>query len=80
LTDRHALHLAQVIQMAMREGDVNAPRDYPEAEYTQEHPRRLSKGAIAAGLIAGGLIVAGGIWRLNRKRKGSHKVLRMPWG
>src|SRR5262249_37765134 len=67
LTDRRALHLAQVTQMAMREGDGSAPRDYPETEYTQEPPSRLSKGAAVAGLIAGGLIVAGGIWLFNRK-------------
>jgi hypothetical protein len=51
LTDRRALHLAQVIQMAMREGDGSAPRDYPEIEYAQPRPRRPSKRAIAAGVI-----------------------------
>lgn len=71
MTGRRALHLAQVIQLAMREGAGGMPRDYPEIEYAQPRPqprpRRLSKGAIAAGLIAGGLIVAGGMWSLNRK-------------
>lgn len=77
MTDRRALHLAQVIQMAMREGDRSAPRDYPEIEYAQPRPRRPSSRAIAAGAIAGGLIVAGGIWWLNRK--GSQKRLRKLW-
>jgi hypothetical protein len=67
LTDRRALHLAQVVQMAMRGGERSAPRNYPEIEYAQPRPRRPSKRAIAAGVIAGGLIIAGGIWWLNRK-------------
>jgi FAD/FMN-containing dehydrogenase/Fe-S oxidoreductase len=32
-TDRRALHLAQVIQMALREGEQGPPGDYPEARY-----------------------------------------------
>jgi len=72
MTDRRALHLAQVIQMAMREGGQSAPRDYPErdypeVEYAQPRPRRPSKRAVILGAIAGGLVVAGGIWGLNRK-------------
>jgi Fe-S oxidoreductase len=67
MTDRRALHLAQVIQMAMREGGQGAPRDYPEVEYAQPRPRRPSKRAVILGAIAGGLVVAGGVWGLNRK-------------
>jgi Fe-S oxidoreductase len=33
-TDRRALHLGQVIQMALREGEHGPPGDYPEARYT----------------------------------------------
>jgi FAD/FMN-containing dehydrogenase/Fe-S oxidoreductase len=32
-TDRRALHLAQVIQMALREGEHGPPGDYPEARF-----------------------------------------------
>jgi hypothetical protein len=64
---RRALGLAQVIQMAMREGDEGALRDYPEGECAQPRPRRQSKRAVILGAIAGGLIVAGGIWGLDRK-------------
>ena len=67
MTDRRALHLAQVIQMAMREGERSATRDYPEIEYAQPRPRRPSKRAVVLGVIPCGLVVAGGIWGLNRK-------------
>jgi len=68
--DRRTLHLAQVIQMAMREGEKGAPRDYPEIAFAQPRPRRPSKRAVIFGAIAGGLIIAGGIWALNRKGPG----------
>jgi Fe-S oxidoreductase len=77
MTERRALHPAQVIQMAMREGERGAPRDCPKIEYARPHPRPQSKRAVAAGVIAGGLIVAGGIWWLNRKDH--QKMLKMPW-
>ena len=40
-TDRRALHLAQVIQMALHDGDGLA-KDYPESEYLEERPSRPS--------------------------------------
>jgi len=39
-TDRRALHLAQVIQMAMREGPSGPAGDYPEAGYMDRMPAR----------------------------------------
>jgi len=33
LSDRRALHLAQVMQMAIREGSAGPPADFPERKY-----------------------------------------------
>jgi FAD/FMN-containing dehydrogenase/Fe-S oxidoreductase len=66
-TDRRALHLAQVIQMAMREGSQGPTGDFPERTYlTTTYPRSLLK---LAGLVGAGLVLASGalLWGLRRK-------------
>jgi Fe-S oxidoreductase len=74
-TDRRALHLAQVMQMALREGPRSGPSrggtDYPERNYFM--PRSFHQGiqtkeiAVVAGA---GLLIAGGLlWMLKRKRR-----------
>ena len=56
-TDRRALHLAQVIQMALRDGEGPA-RDYPESEYSEEKPVR--PGLRSAALLGAGVALTGG--------------------
>jgi len=67
-TDRQALHLAQVIQMALHEGSSEAVREYPEAGYVTQaaQPPLTIPAAVAtsAGLL---LIGAAVIW-IVRKR------------
>ena len=61
-SDRRALHLAQVIQMAMREGQQTAPRPYPEARYTSsnaERSRQSQKRLLPVALASGALATAG---------------------
>jgi Fe-S oxidoreductase len=68
-TERRALHLAQVIQMAMREGDTETAGAFPETSYvTQAAHRSLSRTPIAVGASAVLLIGAAVMWML-RKRK-----------
>jgi Fe-S oxidoreductase len=62
-TDRHALHLAQVIQMALRNGDGSAG-DYPESGYSPKPLRPSSRSAALLGAVLAGGILA---WRLKRK-------------
>ncbi len=65
--DRQALHLAQFIQMALREGSQGPAGDFPERAYiATAYPRSLFKLAALAGL---GMSLAGGtlIWGLRRK-------------
>jgi hypothetical protein len=74
-TDRRALHLAQVMQMALREGPRSGPSrgnvDYPERGYFM--PQRFHQGISAkeiAVLTGAGLTIAGSLlWMLKRKRR-----------
>ncbi len=65
-TDREALHLAQVLQLAKREGAAGPPpTERPEAQYVRErkaeHRRaNIRTAGVAAGLAAMGLIA----WKL----------------
>jgi hypothetical protein len=65
-TDRRALHLAEVLQMAARQGSRADEGPYPEIGHVQVRPRGLSKPA-AAAVLAGGLLAAGAlgwlVWR-----------------
>jgi Fe-S oxidoreductase len=72
-TDRRALHLAQVIRMAIEEGPTGGARAYPETQYVDVGPNghrerpalRLAAVAAGASAAAGGAIV----WGLRRKRE-----------
>ncbi|MBI4493924.1 MAG: FAD-binding oxidoreductase [Chloroflexi bacterium] len=63
-TNRRALHLAQVLQMALREGRGGPPGDYPEAAYTglarrgdgRARSRLLRAAAIGAGALLVGAV------------------------
>src|SRR5213080_1219172 len=58
-TDRQALHLAQVIQMAMHESQGGAEEDYPEAAYTKS-PYPLQARLRTSALIGTAILLAGG--------------------
>ncbi|HLJ36276.1 MAG TPA: FAD-linked oxidase C-terminal domain-containing protein, partial [Ktedonobacteraceae bacterium] len=69
-TDRKAMHLAQVIQMAMHEGANSSERAYPEKAYTQSPDpvqAKLRNGAVAVTclLVVGGI----GAWVWQRVRR-----------
>ncbi|MDQ2690713.1 MAG: (Fe-S)-binding protein, partial [Chloroflexota bacterium] len=62
-TDRHALHLAQVMQMALHEKSGDPPRAYPERDYlTRPANHRLP----AALLLSSGLLLAG--WLIGKSK------------
>jgi hypothetical protein len=73
MTDRRALHLAQVIQMAMhgeREGSSGQSGEYPEAGYiTQAAHQSLSKLPMAVGMSTGLLLIGAAMMWMRRKRK-----------
>jgi FAD/FMN-containing dehydrogenase/Fe-S oxidoreductase len=54
-TGRYALHLAEVLQLALRYGRHGPTGDYPERGHTQE-PARLSALGTAGALVGGALL------------------------
>jgi len=72
-TDRRAMHLAQVIQMAMH-ANQNAPLEaYPEAPYTfsnQERSKQSQAKLLPGLLLSAGVLLAGGAltWFWKKKK------------
>jgi FAD/FMN-containing dehydrogenase/Fe-S oxidoreductase len=76
-TDRHALHLAEVLQMALRESTETpegfpmfdpAPRDYPEDAWVRPHQAAVQKSMKRTGLAVAG-VAAGAALLLALARK-----------
>lgn len=66
-TDRHALHLAQVIQMALSEGTNGPPGDYPERAYLRSESERRSSWRTAAMISIGASCAGALIWMLKKR-------------
>jgi LPXTG-motif cell wall-anchored protein len=71
-TDRHALHLAQVLQLALHESPGGAATPHPEADpLLQPDGDRAGQGTRGIALAVAGLLLAGGAagalaWRKRR--------------
>jgi Fe-S oxidoreductase len=77
-TDRRALHIAQVVRMAIDQGERDAPHTYPEQRFTEPQPWVPSRQAVAAGLVAAGLAGGAGLaWWLTRRNR-RHGTRAMP--
>jgi hypothetical protein len=59
-TDRHAVHLAKVLQLARRQENGRLEQPYREVGRVQSRPAALSKPT-AAAVLAGTLLAAGGL-------------------
>ena len=69
-TDRQALHLAQVIQMAFEEGPRGPEGDYPEAHYPKVIQRRTAPSATTIALVGAGVVLGGfALWSMTKKAK-----------
>ncbi len=66
-TPREALHLAQVLQMALRSGPQGPPGPHPERGY----PAVLPAG-FPTGLLGAGLLVAGAWWYAAHRKGNTH--------
>jgi FAD/FMN-containing dehydrogenase/Fe-S oxidoreductase len=79
-TDRHALHLAEVLQMALRESGQthevcqtidSFSEHYPEDAWVHPHEAAIRKSMKWTALAAAGLAVGLGLWLTLRPRKKS---------
>lgn len=68
LTDRRALHIAQVLKLARDHGPGGPPDGRPESGYPDVEPARLGRTALAAG--AGAALAATGAGALAWRRRG----------
>jgi Fe-S oxidoreductase len=79
-TDRRALHLAQVMQMALREGPDGPRGEIPERGYVEEVPPVSLRSVAwkAAGIVGGIALFAGAIAlsRRLRRRNDDHASFR----
>ncbi len=68
LTDRHALHTAQVLKMAGKTGPHGPSGNYPERDYLERQSSKLKPLEIAL-LVSAGMVLAsaaGRLWRTDR--------------
>ena len=67
-TNRRALHLAEVIQMAARDGSSELDALYPERRHTERQQLQLQRSMQRAGLgLAGVAVGAVALWALGRR-------------
>ena len=68
-SDRQALHLAEVMQMALRHGPHGPPGLYPEDELVKPRQAAVKRSMLRAGIAAGALIAGAVglvIWSMRR--------------
>jgi FAD/FMN-containing dehydrogenase/Fe-S oxidoreductase len=67
-TKRHALHLAEVIQMAMREGPAGPAGEYPEEPWVLQRNTEVEQSMRRAGVTVAGLVAGAALlWTLFRR-------------
>jgi len=68
-TDRHALHLAEVLQLALDSDSQTAPGPFPESALVRKHKAEVWASMKRAGLGLGSVAAAGSLlWQLSRNR------------
>jgi hypothetical protein len=58
MTDRQALHMAEVIELGLRHGSGGPGGLFPESESVQEHAAAVRKSKVEAAAALGGLAAA----------------------
>jgi hypothetical protein len=68
MTDRRALHLAEVLEMAL-EPELQSATPYPESTQVHEQEAAIRSSMIRSGLALGTLATSAVLlWRLSRNR------------
>src|SRR6266849_3964244 len=68
-TDRHALHLAEVIQMALREGPLGRTGAYSERALVQQRHAEVERSMKRAGLAVAGVVAGAALlWMIGHRR------------
>jgi FAD/FMN-containing dehydrogenase/Fe-S oxidoreductase len=68
-TNRHAMHLAEVLQMALQPSAMDKDDPYPESRTVREREGEIRASMKQAGLVAGAIGVAGILmWASTRNR------------
>jgi len=68
-TDRHALHLAEVIQMAFEEGPAGPAGPYPERLRVRQREREIQRSMTRAGLGLAALTAGAALWAIHKRSK-----------
>ena len=77
-TERQALHLAEIIQLALNDGISKTGGDYPERAYLDQHKESSPGHDLRNGLLVGaGALALGGITFWLMKRKEQHEKERL---
>lgn len=68
-SDRHALHLAEVIELAMQKGPSGSENgEYPESHIVEMRERAIKRSMLRAGIFTGVTALAGA-YLLSRRRR-----------
>ncbi|HEX8922657.1 MAG TPA: FAD-binding and (Fe-S)-binding domain-containing protein, partial [Pyrinomonadaceae bacterium] len=76
-TDRQALHLAEIIQLAMQDGANQLYSDYPERKYLERRNHMTSgHGPATALLVGAGVAAIAGtaLWMMKRRQRGGSET------
>jgi FAD/FMN-containing dehydrogenase/Fe-S oxidoreductase len=68
-TDRHAFHLAEILQIALQEGPLGPGGSYPERRLIREQEAEVRRSMQKTSLVVAGLAAGGALlWHLSRNR------------
>ena len=69
-SDRQAVHLAEVLHMALKQGAAGIPGAYPERAVASKREKAVKASMQRAGLGLAAVVAGGGLlWALNRRGK-----------